>query len=76
MDKNKIEFEQKRKFLIKSLENLMDEYNEFAQNVSPKNWRTTGNHFTHFKKIRTEIFGLEMIKESEKTEDYYEYLGR
>ena len=37
------------------LDQLIEEYSDFTNDVSPKHWRTTGHHITELKKMRDEI---------------------
>ncbi len=35
--------------MIDMLNHFMDEYEKFTKSVSPKNWKSTGRHFTELK---------------------------
>lgn len=74
MSKN---FETKRNEFLQKFQEAMDAYDELIKEVSPKNWRTTGNHFTEMKKIKKETVDLKEITTVERnmhdlyTEKYY-----
>ena len=62
-------FESDKLNLKKDLVKLIMRYNGFSKSVSPKNWRTTGNHITELKKMLNEIDNLNEISEEEKNND-------
>ena len=41
--------------IISIINSLMEEYGAFTKTVSPKNWRTTGHHFTELRKMKDDI---------------------
>ena len=38
--------------MIDMLNHFMDEYEKFTKSVSPKNWRSTGRHFTELRNMK------------------------
>lgn len=55
-DTNKIDsFSEKKTNIVDMINKLMEEYEIFTKTVSPKNWRTTGHHFTELRKMKEDI---------------------
>lgn len=46
-----------KKSVLILLDQLIEEYSDFTNDVSPKHWRTTGHHITVLKTMRDEIKG-------------------
>jgi uncharacterized protein with PIN domain len=44
-----------KKSVLILIDQLIEEYSDFTNDVSPKHWRTTGHHITELKKMRDEI---------------------
>lgn len=49
------EFEIGKKELSIRIQELINIYEDFTNDVSPKHWRRTGHHITELKKMRDEI---------------------
>jgi hypothetical protein len=48
----------------------MEEYEKFTKTVSPKNWRTTGHHFTELRKMKDDIVNFSELTEKEKENEW------
>lgn len=59
-------FEEKRNSFIEKFNDAMEAYDELTKSVSPRNWRTTGHHFTEMKKIKEEVVDLKEITSTEQ----------
>lgn len=67
-------FETIKKELVESFSKVLDIYEDFVDDVSPKHWRRTGHHITELKKMISEIDSLTPItKEEEELEWVKEY---
>lgn len=44
-----------KRSVLMLLDELIEEYSDFTNDVSPKNWRTTGHHITELKKMKDDI---------------------
>jgi peptidoglycan hydrolase CwlO-like protein len=52
---------------IKSqIDSLLEDYEEFTKKVSPKNWRSTGSHFTNLREMKKDVDNYSAITEEEK----------
>lgn len=61
-------FEKRKEKLLKKLNSLMNEYDEFTNQVSPKHWRTTGTHFAQLRTIESEVNDFTEISEEQRAE--------
>lgn len=53
--KSKEDFEMLRKELKYRLKDFLEVYDDFLDEVSPKNWRSSGHFYTEFEKFAKEI---------------------
>lgn len=60
------DFESGKKYLLKNLNDLIKEYEDFTNDVSPSHWRTTGHHLTELRKMVEQIQDMKEISEKEK----------
>lgn len=63
-------FEYGRKEVQMALKDLLDKYDEFTNDISPKWWRITGHHFSELKKMQVEIEELEPMTEEEYNNEW------
>lgn len=66
-----MEFKEQKQEMINELTNLLEKYNEFTKKVSPKNYRTTGEHFSAIRNMREDIQYLEEITDVERDSEIY-----
>lgn len=64
------DFETLRKGLLFKLDRMVEEYEDFTNDVSPKHWRTTGHHLTELRKMREDILRMSEITPDEKEIDW------
>ena len=64
------DFETLRKGVLFKLDRLVQEYEDFINDVSPKHWRTTGHHLTELRKMREDILRMGEITSDEKEVDW------
>jgi len=64
------DFETLRKGVLFKLDRLVQEYEDFINDVSPKHWRTTGHHLTELRKMREDILRMSEITSDEKEVDW------
>lgn len=69
-DQSKEDFVISQKSTLRALDNLVNEYNDFLEDVSPKHWRLTGHHFSELRKMIEEIKELTPITKAEKEIDW------
>jgi len=69
-DQSKDDFEIGKKSVLSLLDELMLEYEDFTKDVSPKNWRSTGSHFTDLRNMREEIEEFIPISVEEKENEH------
>ena len=69
-NENYSDFESDKKYLLKNLKDLIKEYEEFTNDVSPSHWRTTGHHLTELKRMEEQIQEMKEISEKEKDLDW------
>jgi len=65
-------FEEHKAKMLKMVDELINEYDEFTQSVSPKHWRTTGHHFAELRKMKEDIptFTEITAKESKAVQEF------
>ena len=68
-DQSKDDFEIAQKSILQSIENLIEEYNDFTMDVSPMDWRSTGHHLYELKKMKREIEDFGPISVEDKQTD-------
>jgi len=56
--------------MSKKISDFLIEYNNFIKNVSPSEWRKTGDYFIEFERLLTEIPSLKKITDIEKKIDW------
>lgn len=61
-------FKQRKEDILTKLDAFMHEYEKFTNHVSPRNWRSTGTHFTELRGMRNSIQTFEEITEEQKAE--------
>lgn len=54
-DVSEDDFSISKRSVLMLLDQLIEEYSDFTNDVSPKNWRTTGHHITELKNMKSEI---------------------
>jgi hypothetical protein len=60
------DFKTQKEIIKSKLEQIIQEYDEFTKNVSPKHWRTCGEHYTNLKKTLNSIDRYSEITSEEK----------
>jgi hypothetical protein len=65
-DHTKDDFEIAKKEVEMALQNLLEKYEDFTNDVSPKYWRTTGTHLTSIRNILEDIQRFEPVSVEEK----------
>lgn len=69
-DQSKEDFELCKKTVLRLLDDLLVEYEDFTNDISPTKWRTTGHHITQLKQIREDIEEFIPISIEEKDLDW------
>ena len=69
-NENYSDFESNKKELVRLIDDLINHYEDFTNDVSPNFWRTTGNHLTELKKMKDDLERLREISDSEKEIDW------
>ena len=64
------DFELGKKSVLLSIDNLIEEYTDFINDISPTHWRMIGNHFTNLNKMKEDIERFNSISEKEKENDW------
>ena len=59
-------FKEEQDKIKSKIDSLLEEYEEFTKKVSPKNWRSTGSHFTEPRKMKKDIDNFVEITGEEK----------
>lgn len=60
------DFDAEKNILLNNLNIMIDRYGEFTKNVSPRHWRTSGNHFRYLREIRGGLQAFTLITPEEK----------
>jgi hypothetical protein len=60
-DEDILNFNDMKSNILSKLDEFMSEYDEFTKNVSSKNWRQTGSHFTELRKMKSEILDFKEV---------------
>lgn len=69
-ESNSFSFSDEKDKVINMINSLMEEYEKFTKTVSPKNWRTTGRHFTELRKMKEDIVNFSELTEKEKENEW------
>lgn len=69
-ESNSFSFSDEKDKVINMINSLMEEYEKFTKTVSPKNWRTTGHHFTELRKMKEDIVNFSELTEKEKENEW------
>lgn len=69
-DQSKDDFEMSQKSILASIDELIEEYNDFTMDVSPRNWRANGHHLSELRKMKTDIKNFQPISVEEKDNDW------
>ena len=69
-DESQSDFESLKSGVINRLDRLIEEYEDFTNDVSPKHWRTTGHHLTELRRMKEDISTISEITEPEKDIDW------
>ena len=64
------DFEIGKKEVSLKLQELIDIYEDFSNDISPKHWRLTGHHITELRKMLDELKGVTEITPEEKEIDW------
>ena len=64
------DFEIGKKELMIKINEVLDIYNDFVDDVSPKHWRRTGHHITELNKMLDEISTFTAITKEESEIDW------
>lgn len=64
------DFDTLKKGVLNKIDSLIKEYEEFTNEVSPGNWRSTGHHLTELRKMKEDILRFKEISEDEKEIDW------
>ena len=54
-DVSKDDFEISKRSVLMLIDQLIEEYSDFTNDVSPRNWRLTGNHIADLKDMKRQI---------------------
>lgn len=60
------DFDKKRNDAIVKINEAIESYDVLVNSVSPRNYRTTGNHYHELNKVKVGISDLEEITPTEK----------
>jgi len=69
-ENNSFSFSDEKDKVIDMINLFMEEYEKFTKTVSPKNWRTTGHHFTELRKMKEDIVNFSELTEKEKENEW------
>jgi hypothetical protein len=69
-ESNSFSFSDEKDKMIDMINSFMEEYEKFTKTVSPKNWRTTGHHFTELRKMKDDIVNFSELTEKEKENEW------
>jgi hypothetical protein len=69
-ESNSFSFSDEKDKVLNMINSLMEEYEKFTKTVSPKNWRTTGHHFTELRKMKDDIVNFSELTEKEKENEW------
>jgi predicted esterase YcpF (UPF0227 family) len=69
-ESNSFSFSDEKDKVLDMINSLMEEYEKFTKTVSPKNWRTTGHHFTELRKMKEDIVNFSELTEKEKENEW------
>jgi hypothetical protein len=69
-DQSKDDFEIGKKSVLQLLNQLIEEYEDWSNDVSPSSWRLTGHHITELKKMKEEIERVNPISIEEKENEW------
>ena len=69
-ESNSFSFSDEKDKMINMINSLMEEYEKFTKTVSPKNWRTTGHHFTELRKMKGDLVNFSELTEKEKENEW------
>ena len=69
-ESNSFSFSDEKDKMINMINSFMQEYEKFIKTVSPKNWRTTGHHFTELRKMKDDIVNFSELTEKEKENEW------
>jgi hypothetical protein len=69
-ESNSFSFSDEKDKVIDMINSFMEEYEKFTKTVSPKNWRTTGHHFTELRKMKDDIENFSELTEKEKENEW------
>lgn len=64
------DFDILKKELIENIDQVLEIYDDFINDFSPKHWRTTGHHFTELKKMKEEVKNFTPITSDELKIDW------
>jgi predicted esterase YcpF (UPF0227 family) len=59
-------FSDEKDEVLNLINSFMEEYEKFTKTVSPKNWRTTGHHFTELRKMKDDIVNFSELSKKKK----------
>lgn len=69
-DYSKDDFDFGKKSVLLAIDTLIQEYEDFSRNISPKNWRSSGTHFTELRQMKENINRFEPVTAEEKEIDW------
>lgn len=69
-ESNSFSFSDEKDKVIDMINSFMEEYEKFTKTVSPKNWRTSGHHFTELRKMKDDIVNFSELTEKEKENEW------
>lgn len=64
----KLDYQIERNRLVDEFNLLIAKYEKFTEQVSPRNWRTTGHHISTMKQYSKEMEQLQEITPAEKAQ--------
>lgn len=69
-ESNSFSFSDEKDKMINMINSFMEKYEKFIKTVSPKNWRTTGHHFTELRNMKDDIVNFSELTEKEKENEW------
>ena len=72
---SKKKFEKEKQEIADELSNFLKKYDEFTKKVSPKNWRSTGTHFSRITEFIEDIKNFSEMTDEEK-ENFKKFIDK
>lgn len=71
--KTKKQFELMKSEMIQKVDDLMKNFHEFTNSISPNNWRTIGSYYQELKNFKEDIPFFEPITKKDLKKDWVRY---